>query len=542
MIKLAFKTTAVAALLSTTSAMAATSGWVISEASGNVVITRDGKTMAGKKGARLDEGDLVQTASKSRAVLVRGSEYVVVSPKAKLKIAEPEKAGQVTQIFQYLGNALFKIEKKSKPHFGVETPYMAAVVKGTTFNVFVSEEGTSVQVTEGAVEVITADDLEAALLTPGIVGVVEAGRVEDLVVIVSDNANVNRDQIITRGNPNLVGGLSQIGNGSDVDVSVSEGRGSNSDQSSRGNGSSGAEETSGSNVDLAFAVPEYRDDVVTDGGFVASGGQEEDGAQDFETDFVQDPAIEAEEEPDDLLVGEQEDDGDDEDVEVDPKDDFDDGEEADKDDAKSQDEDDDEGVEQEIEDDESSDDNAEDSDDDYNDDNREDDDSDDDAEEDEDGSGQGVGLGNGNGLGNDDDDTEDGDDDDDDDDYEEEDDRDEDEYEEDSDDEDADDDEENEVGNGPGNGLGLGLGNGNGNGLALGLGLGNDDDQSAPDDDGEDRNGPGNGRGLGLGNGNGLGLGLGLGNGDDEYTEFDEDEVYGGNQGRGRGRGRGNAN
>ena len=80
---------------------------------------------------------------------------MVISPKAELKVAVPEQTGPVVQFFQNIGNALFKIEKKSTPHFGVKTPYLAAVVKGTTFNVSVSQDNSSVQVTEGVVEVAT---------------------------------------------------------------------------------------------------------------------------------------------------------------------------------------------------------------------------------------------------------------------------------------------------------------------------------------------------------------------------------------------------
>ncbi len=311
--KIAITATAMAALLSSTSALAGTSGWMISEASGDVVITRDGKSITGRKGTRLDEGDLVQTFRQSRAVLVRGSEYVVVSPKAKIKIAEPEKAGPVTQIFQYLGNALFKIEKKSKPHFGVETPYMAAVVKGTTFNVSVTEEGTSVQVTEGAVEVVTPDDLEAALLTPGIVGVVEADDLGDLVVIVSDSSDVDRERIIVRGTPNVVSSLDDIGEARDRGVSISESASDNNESNNSAerkpaslasNFDISQNGDASSSADFALGVPQYRDDAVTDGGIlaVAAGGQD-DLSNAVENDFA----------PDSANVSDEEDAGDDDD-------------------------------------------------------------------------------------------------------------------------------------------------------------------------------------------------------------------------------------
>jgi hypothetical protein len=71
------------------------------------------------------------------------------------------------QLIEDWGSALFKIEKKSTPHFGVQTPYLAAVVKGTTFTVTVGPEDAKVKVTEGAVEVSTLDGGATDLVRPG---------------------------------------------------------------------------------------------------------------------------------------------------------------------------------------------------------------------------------------------------------------------------------------------------------------------------------------------------------------------------------------
>lgn len=43
--------------------------------------------------------------------------------------------------------------KKNVRHFSVETPYLAAVVKGTQFTVAVQDDGTDVSVHQGVVEV-----------------------------------------------------------------------------------------------------------------------------------------------------------------------------------------------------------------------------------------------------------------------------------------------------------------------------------------------------------------------------------------------------
>jgi hypothetical protein len=81
----------------------------------------------------------------------------------------------MVQIFLEWGTGLFKVKHTDKPHFGVKTPYLAAVVKGTTFTVTVGDEGSSLQVLDGAVGVATIDGGADELIRPGMVAVVGAG-------------------------------------------------------------------------------------------------------------------------------------------------------------------------------------------------------------------------------------------------------------------------------------------------------------------------------------------------------------------------------
>ena len=161
-------------LLGSGTAFAGAPGWTISESSGRVVVLRSGVSQIAIRGGSLSPGDLVSTAGNARAVLVRGGEYLVVSPNSRIRIADPVTSGGFTQIIQDLGNTVFRITKKTTPHFAVETPYLAAVVKGTTFSVTVTEAGTAVQVTEGLVQVSTNDGGATHLVRPGDIGLVDA--------------------------------------------------------------------------------------------------------------------------------------------------------------------------------------------------------------------------------------------------------------------------------------------------------------------------------------------------------------------------------
>ena len=167
---------AITTLFMSSAAHAAPPQWTLSEKSGSVNVLRAGVSKVAISGGQFRAGDVIATGAKSRAVLVRGGEYVVISPNSRLRISMPAKDGGVVQFFKEMGSALFRIDKKATPHFGVKTPYMAAVVKGTTFSVTVTDSGAAVQVTEGAVQVATLDGGATQLLSPGMIGVVEDGQ------------------------------------------------------------------------------------------------------------------------------------------------------------------------------------------------------------------------------------------------------------------------------------------------------------------------------------------------------------------------------
>jgi len=163
-----------AALLCSTSAHAQGAGWRISEASGRVVIRDGAGDHPGARGAAVPAGATVMTGPTGRAILVRGQDFVTLSANARMRLPVAAQAGGLFQMIQEWGNALFRIEHRRDPHFAVQAPYLAAVVKGTTFSVTVTREGSSVQVIEGAVEAATADGGAHELIRPGAVASVMA--------------------------------------------------------------------------------------------------------------------------------------------------------------------------------------------------------------------------------------------------------------------------------------------------------------------------------------------------------------------------------
>lgn len=165
-----------------TPVVAGTPPWTISEASQGVMINHAGQVKGAARGGKAEPGDVITTGPNARAVLVRGEEYAVVAPNSRLQVADPAATGGLTQFLEKIGNVVFSVKKMANPHFGVQTPYLAAVVKGTTFSVTVDDSGASVQVVEGAVEVATHDGGAREVLRPGSIASVGAGDLGALTI------------------------------------------------------------------------------------------------------------------------------------------------------------------------------------------------------------------------------------------------------------------------------------------------------------------------------------------------------------------------
>jgi hypothetical protein len=173
-------------------ALAQAKSWTLSEVSGRVTLERGQGAEAAARGDTVRPGAVLETGPKSRAVLVRGKDFVTVAPSSRIRIPAPQaREAGLFDVLQDWGNAIFQVEKQPNPHFGVGTPYLAAVVKGTTFSITVSQEGASLQVTEGAVETSTSDGGARDLIRPGIVAMVAASDRYRLTVQGQDTRTID---------------------------------------------------------------------------------------------------------------------------------------------------------------------------------------------------------------------------------------------------------------------------------------------------------------------------------------------------------------
>ncbi|WP_234679679.1 FecR family protein [Bradyrhizobium monzae] len=165
----------VALVLGTASAASAADDgiWSVSKSSGEVWLATSGAQQVSlNQQETLKPGDTIRTGRNGRVLLVRGEETMLISPNSVVGVPAEKKEGLSTTIVQQAGSILLEVEKRNVKHFEVETPYLAAVVKGTHFSVTVGAGSTKVGVLRGQLEVSDFRTGQIAQVMPGQVATV----------------------------------------------------------------------------------------------------------------------------------------------------------------------------------------------------------------------------------------------------------------------------------------------------------------------------------------------------------------------------------
>jgi len=148
-------------------AVAGEPGWKLQQAVGEVIVGGEGlKPVAVRRDDVVPLNGWVQTGKNGRAVLVRAGDMVVVAPGSRVSLPA-ERVNGNTQVLQSLGSVFYSISKEKVPHFQVDTPYMAAVVKGTSFIIAVENERSRIDVTDGLVQISNAGRTDVEYVRPG---------------------------------------------------------------------------------------------------------------------------------------------------------------------------------------------------------------------------------------------------------------------------------------------------------------------------------------------------------------------------------------
>lgn len=172
---------------------ASSSEWTLVQAEGDVQIQPAGSGWTPIAASYVvHAGSVLRTGQNGRAVLESGGDRIFVSPNSRLELPAGEQGGAVTHVRQSLGTMLYDIFTANDfatpvaERFRVDTPYLAAIIKGTTFTVAVGAEGAAVHVVKGVVKVTNALGRNAAWVYPGETAVVPPRPDGDVTVLGRD--------------------------------------------------------------------------------------------------------------------------------------------------------------------------------------------------------------------------------------------------------------------------------------------------------------------------------------------------------------------
>lgn len=140
-------------------------GWTVDRVRGTAEQLDGGRWVTLIRGAVIVDEQMVRTGSDGRVGLVRGLERVELAPGTEIRLHEGE--GKLTSFEQSSGSLTADVERKNVQHFSVQTPFLAAVVKGTRFQVTVGSNAAQVTVDRGTVQVQDTENDLVVDLRPG---------------------------------------------------------------------------------------------------------------------------------------------------------------------------------------------------------------------------------------------------------------------------------------------------------------------------------------------------------------------------------------
>ena len=148
-------TVAVAALVAALgmSVPALADDWVAVKLRGVVVSDGgDGQWVPLKRGDVVSDARTIRTMGDGHAEFERDGETIDMAANTTIQIHD-RAYPHFTTVSQGMGSVTISDQHQSTPHFAVQTPFVAAVVKGTVFTVKSTCRGSSVAVARGAVQV-----------------------------------------------------------------------------------------------------------------------------------------------------------------------------------------------------------------------------------------------------------------------------------------------------------------------------------------------------------------------------------------------------
>ena len=124
--------------------------WTAVRLRGGVFALENGSWTQLVRGSVVSDDRVIKSAPGGRITLVRGAETIELGPDTTAQISD--RSG-FTTVYNHAGTVGIDAEARNVQHFAVQTPFLAAIVKGTAFTVQSSSTASTVTVARGTVEV-----------------------------------------------------------------------------------------------------------------------------------------------------------------------------------------------------------------------------------------------------------------------------------------------------------------------------------------------------------------------------------------------------
>jgi hypothetical protein len=158
---------AVAAILC--AGLAAAAEWRIEKMSGDVRIFQDSNItwVSLSPNRTIRPGDSIWTGHNGRVLLASGEGKVFLNPRSLIKVPAQYLPENQTVLFQSMGTVEAEVTKREDRHFSIQSPYLAAVVKGTKFTLEIDNGHTRLGVSEGVVEATDTETGQVVAVAAG---------------------------------------------------------------------------------------------------------------------------------------------------------------------------------------------------------------------------------------------------------------------------------------------------------------------------------------------------------------------------------------
>ena len=126
--------------------------WTATRLRGLVYAIENGQWQPLARGDIVSDSRMIRTAHNGRVVFERDGESIELSADTTIQIQDRVGA-RYTSVQQHTGEITVVANVENVQHFSVQTPFLAAVVKGTSFRVIARADESEVLVIRGMVEV-----------------------------------------------------------------------------------------------------------------------------------------------------------------------------------------------------------------------------------------------------------------------------------------------------------------------------------------------------------------------------------------------------